>query len=173
MDLREGGEKRDISTQNIKSFILSAINLSVINRLINYLTLWQLGKRRCQLFLQVCICLGIHQQLYVQGEKMIGGRQRGCEIRWEWKGWQKCWLAAFVLLGDGKKGFAKPWLWAALPKVDWDPLIVHFNWSGFRKWTQKEPRALQKWFSTFPIFHVILQICIEGQTPGAHTLLWW
>jgi len=39
---------------------------------------------------------------------MIGGRQRGCEIGWEGKGWQKCWLAAFVLLRDGKQGLQSP-----------------------------------------------------------------
>lgn len=87
----------------------------------------------------MCICLGRHQQLYVQEERMIGERQRGCEIRWgEWKACQKCWLAAFVLLGDGKKGFTKPWLWAVLPKVGGDPPTVHFYWSGFRKWKYKK-----------------------------------
>lgn len=151
MDLKDRKIYVYISTQNIKSFIFSAINLSVINGLINYLTLWQLGKRRCQLFLQVCIWLGRHQQLYVQGGRMIGGRQRGCEIRWEWKCWQKCWLAAFVLLKDGKKGLRSPWFPTAFPKVGWGPLNAQFYWSGFRQWTHKKrPGHYRNGLAHFP-----------------------
>lgn len=39
---------------------------------------------------------------------MIGARQRGCEIGWEGKGWQKRRLAVFVLFRDVKKGLQSP-----------------------------------------------------------------
>lgn len=151
---RERGKKKKeecISTQNIKSFIFSAINLSVINGLINYLTLWQLGKRRCQLFLQVCIWLGRHQQLYVQGGRMIGGRWRGCEITWEWKGWQKCWLAAFAVLKDGKTDVRNSGLQTSFPKAGWEPPSAQFYWSGFRQGTyKKSPEHYRNGLAHFP-----------------------
>lgn len=82
---------------------------------------------------------------------MIGGRQRGCEIRWEWKCWQKCWLAAFVLLKDGKKGLRSPWFPTAFPKVGWGPLNAQFYWSGFRQRTHKKrPGHYRNGLAHFP-----------------------